>query len=54
MRPVHVVKLRDEEEEVLRKLSQYYHLNKTDVVRMLIYKEARNLGLIKDEEVPRK
>ena len=50
MRPVHVVKLRDDEEEVLRRLSQYYHLNKTDVVRMLIFKEARALGLLTESE----
>ena len=48
--PYHVIKLKEDEVEVLDKLAQYYNLNRTAVVRMLIYKEARALGLLQAQD----
>ena len=45
-RKYHVLKLRPEDDGVLNKLARYYGVNKVDVVRVLIYEKARELGLI--------
>ena len=47
-------KLKVEDDIIIEKIAKYYGVNKVDAIRIAIYKEARNLGLIKDEEVSRK
>ena len=46
-----VYKLRLEDDIVINKLATYYGVSKTDAIRIAVYKEARNLGLIKDDEL---
>ena len=49
-RKYHVIKLRPEDDGVLNKLARYYGVNKVDVVRVLVYEKARELGIIGEPE----
>ena len=44
-------KLKVEDDIVIERLAKYYGVSKVDAIRIAIYKEARQLGLIKDNEV---
>ena len=45
-----MVKIKAEDDELVRKVAEYYHMSKADLVRMLVVKEARALGLLTNSD----
>ena len=43
-----IVKLKEEDDEIIRRLANYFKVSKADVVRILAYEKARELGLVTD------